>query len=178
MTRQEKASMIDYLKERFDSFDFFYLTDASTMSVGEVNDFRAKCYEKDIEMKVIKNKLAIKAIEGIDGEKKLDSVIPFLKGPTAILFTETANSPAKIMKDFREEHDRPLLKAAYIQADIYEGDDSIKPLSELKSKEELLAEVIALLQSPAKNVISALESGGKTLAGLMKALEERAGAES
>jgi large subunit ribosomal protein L10 len=179
MTRQEKASMIDYLKEQFDSFDFFYLTDASTMSVAEVNDFREKCFELDVEMKVVKNKLAIKAIEALDGEdRKLDDIIPFLKGPTAILFTETANSPARIMKDFREEHDRPILKAAYIQADIYEGDDSIKPLSELKSKEELLADVIALLQSPAKNVISSLKSGGQTIAGLVKALQERADAES
>lgn len=179
MKREEKASMIEYLKDRFDSYEFFYLTDASTMSVAEVNEFREKCFKSNIEMKVVKNKLAIKALESIEDEKNYEGIIPFLKGPTAILFTETANSPAKIMKSFRETHERPLLKAAYIQTDIYSGDDKIKTLSELKSKEELLADVIALLQSPAKNVISALVgSGGNKLAGLVKALQERGSAES
>jgi large subunit ribosomal protein L10 len=175
MTRQEKAEMIEFLKDTFESHDFFYLADASTMTVEQVNEFRGLCYEKGIEMKVVKNKLAIKAMEAIqDDSRKFSDLYPYLKGPTAVLFTETANAPAKVLKNFREDNERPVLKAAYIEADIYAGDDQIKPLSELKSKEDLLAEVVALLQSPIKTVVGALQSGEHKLGGLVKALQERA----
>ncbi len=173
MTRTEKAAVIEALKEKFNETSFFYVTDTSTLTVGQINDFRRKCFEKDIEVKVVKNTLAIKALEAAPEEKKFSPLYDILKGPSAILFTETANMPAKVLKEFRESNEKPVLKAAYIDSDIYIGDDQIEPLSKLKSKEDLLGELITLLQSPAKNVISALQSGGQTLSGLIKALEER-----
>lgn len=173
MTRAEKAAVIEDLKQKFEDNPFFYIADASTMTVEEVNKFRGLCFEKGIEMRVVKNTLAQKALEGADAEKNYQAVFGALKGPTALLFTQVANSPARIIKEFRESSDRPLLKAAYIESAVYHGDDSIETLAKLKSKEELVGDVIMLLQSPAKNLISALKSGGSTIAGLMKALEER-----
>lgn len=173
MTRAEKAAAIEELKAKFNETSFFYLTDSSTLTVAEINDFRRKCFEKDIQVKVVKNTLAIKALEAGDEEKNYKEVLDLLKGPTAILFTETANLPAKVLKEFRETKERPLLKGAYIDTSVYVGDDQIEILSKLKSKEDLIGEVITLLQSPAKNVISALKSGGQTISGLLKALEER-----
>jgi len=177
MTRQEKATVIEELKEKFENNDFFYITDSSTLTVQEVNSFRQLCFEKGVEMKVVKNTLAQKALESAPEEKNYAQIYEALKGPTAFLFTETANVPARLIKEFREDHDRPILKAAYIDTSVYMGDDQIEPLTKLKSKEELLGEVIGLLQSPIKNVISSLQSGGQTLSGLLKALEERAGGE-
>ena len=176
MTRAEKAEAIDLLKDKFENASFFYITDASTLTVEQITDFRRKCFEKEIEVKVVKNTLAIKALEDAPEEKGYGPLKEALKGPSAILFTSTANLPAKVLKEFRESHERPLLKAAYIDTDVYFGDEQIEVLTKLKSKEDLLGEVITILQSPAKNVISALKSGGSTLSGLLKALEERAGA--
>ncbi len=173
MTRAEKTAAIEVLKEKFENTQFFYLTDASTLTVAQVNQFRGMCYEKGIEMKVVKNTLAIKALESFPEEKNYANLYDALKGPTAILFTETASLPAKVLKEFRKEADKPVLKAAYIDTDIFAGDDQIEPLTKLKSKEDLVAEVIALLQSPAKTVVSSLKSGGSTIMGLLKALEEK-----
>ncbi len=174
MTKSEKAAVIEQLKQDFSEHDFFYITDASTMTVEDVNALRGKFFEQDIQMKVVKNTLAIKALEAADASKGYEALYDSLKGPSALVFTKTANAPAKVIKEFRKGgKERPVLKAAYIDSGIYIGDDQIGTLSELKSKEELLGEVIGLLQSPAKNVISALKSGGSTIAGLVKALEER-----
>ena len=141
--------------------------------MAEVTDFRRMCFEKGIEMRVVKNTLVKKALEAAPEEKNYHKIIDALKGPTAILFTDTANAPARILKEYRETKEKPILKAAYIDTSVYEGDDMIETLSKLKSKEELLGEVVGLLQSPAKNVISALSSGGQTLSGLLKTLAER-----
>ena len=176
MTKSEKAAVIEQLKEDFSNHDFFYVTDASTMTVEQVNDLRGKFFEKDVQMKVVKNTLAIKAMEavGADGSKGYEGLFDALKGPTALLFTKTANVPAKVIKEFRKGGgERPVVKAAYIDSGIFIGDDQIDALASLKSKEELLGDIVNLLQSPAKNVISALKSGGSTIAGLVKALEER-----
>jgi len=173
MTKAEKTATIEALKEKFSSTEFFYLTDSSTLTVEEVNKFRGLCYEKGIEMRVIKNTLARKALESLPEDKGYEGLYESLKGPTAILFTEVANSPAKVLKEFRKTAEKPVLKAAYIDTAVYVGDDQIDPLTKLKSKEDLLGEVITLLQSPAKNLISALQSGGATISGLLKALEER-----
>lgn len=173
MTKAEKTATIEALKEKFSSTEFFYLTDSSTLTVDEVNKFRGLCYEKGIEMRVIKNTLARKALESLPEEKGYEGLYESLKGPTAVLFTEVANSPAKVLKEFRKTAEKPVLKAAYIDTAVYVGDDQIDPLTKLKSKEDLLGEVITLLQSPAKNLISALQSGGATISGLLKALEER-----
>lgn len=176
MTKAEKSEAIDLLREKFDQTSFFYITDASTLTVEQITNFRRKCFEKDIEVRVVKNTLAVKALEDAPEEKGYGPLKDALKGPSAILFTSTANAPAKVLKDFRKDHEKPVLKAAYIDTDVYFGDDQLESLTKLKSKEDLLGEVITILQSPAKNVISALSSGGQTIAGLIKALQEREGA--
>lgn len=174
MTKAEKTAAIEVLKDKFSNVSYFYLTDASTLTVEQVNKFRGLCFEKGVEMKVVKNTLAQKALESFPADMNYDALYDSLKGPTAILFTETANAPAKLIKEFRKESEKPTLKAAYIETAVYIGDDQIDPLTKLKSKEELIADVIALLQSPAKTVISSLQSGGQTISGLLQALEERA----
>ncbi|NNE29079.1 MAG: 50S ribosomal protein L10 [Saprospiraceae bacterium] len=174
MTRAEKATAIESLKEKFGSSQFFYLTDSSSMSVEQINDLRRKCFENGVEMKVVKNTLAIKAMEEAPEEKGYKSLFESLKGPTAVMFAEAANTPARIIDDFRgAEGERPILKAAYIDAEVYTGDDQLNFLKALKSKEELLGELVALLQSPAKNLVSSLKSGESTVMGLLKALEQR-----
>ena len=174
MTRAEKAASIEELKGKFEETSFFYLADASTLTVEQINKFRGMCFEKDIEMKVVKNTLAVKALESFPEDRNFVGLYEALKGPTAILFTTTANVPAKVIKEFRKESEKPVLKAAYIDTDIFVGDDQLDTLSSLKSKEDLIGEVISLLQSPVKNVLGSLQSGGNTLSGLLKALEERA----
>lgn len=173
MTKTEKTTVIEGLKERLAEVDHFYITDSSTLTVEQINKFRRLCFEKGIEMRVVKNTLIRKAMEGASEDRNYAELYDTLKGPTAVMFTEVANAPAKVLKEFRKDHERPLLKAAYIDTDVYIGDEQIEALSTLKSKEDLIAEIIALLQSPAKNVVSALQSGGQTLTGLLKALEER-----
>ncbi len=171
MTREEKAQIIQQLSDQLAEYPSFYLTDTSEMSVDQVNDFRRQLFEKGLSVQVVKNTLLTKAMENY--EDKFDKAFSVLKGTTAIVFTETANAPAKVLNEFRKTHEKPLLKAAWLEEDIYIGDEQIKPLSELKSKDELLGEIIGLLQSPAKNVISALQSGGQKLAGILQTLEER-----
>jgi large subunit ribosomal protein L10 len=173
MTRADKVASIEELKGKFEETSFFYLTDASTLTVEQINKFRGLCFEKDIEMKVVKNTLAIKALETFPEDRNYVGLYDSLKGPTAILFTTTASVPAKVIKEFRKGAEKPLLKAAYIDTSIFVGDDQLDALANLKSKEDLIGEVITLLQSPVKNVLGALQSGGNTLSGLLKALEER-----
>ena len=173
MRKEQKTAAIAELTEKFSSNPFFYVTDSSALTVEQVNKLRGLCYEKGVEMKVVKNTLARKALESIEGTD-YSGLYDILKGPTALMFTSTANVPAKIIEEFRKSHDKPVLKAAYIDSDIFIGDEQVNALANLKSKEELIGEVILLLQSPAKNVISALQSGGSKLAGIVKALQERA----
>ncbi|MCB0666949.1 MAG: 50S ribosomal protein L10 [Saprospiraceae bacterium] len=174
MTRTEKQQAIKVLKRKFKRNIFFYLTDSSQLTVAEVNDLRAKCYEKGVEMKVVKNTLAIKAMQSLAQDRGYEKLFDALKGPTAIMFSESASTPAKIIKDFREDHDKPVLKAAYIDSDVFYGDDQVDVLTKLKSKEEILGEIIGLLESPMQSVLSALD-GGTTIASLLTAIEEKAG---
>lgn len=174
MTKAEKATAIEELRGMFSNSSFFYLTDSSTLTVEQVNKLRGLFYEKGVTMKVVKNTLVKKALENEPEEKGYAQIFDSLKGPTSILFSDVANAPAKALKEFRgKDAELPRLKAAYIDTDVYVGDDQLSTLASLKSKEDLLAEVISLLQSPAKNLIGALKSGGSTIAGLVKALEER-----
>lgn len=173
MNKADKAAVVESLKEKLDTTSYFYITDASTLTVEKVNEFRRLCFDKGIEMKVVKNTLAIKAMESFPEEKRYASVYDLLKGHTALLFTTNANAPAKVLKEFRKTNERPLLKGAYIDTDVFVGDDQLDALTTLKSKEDLIGDVIALLQSPAKNVVGALKSGGTTIAGLVKTLQER-----
>lgn len=173
MTRTEKRKEVKRLSKKFDSSPFFYLTDSSELTVEQVNKLRGLCYEKGVEMKVVKNTLAIKALETLATERNFGELYESLKGPTAIMFTETANVPAKIIKEFRKSSEKPILKAAYIDTSVYTGDDQVDNLAALKSKEEIIGEIIGMLERPIQGVISALGSGGTTVASLISALGER-----
>ena len=175
MTKTDKAAAIQALKERFENNEFFYIADASELPAGKTTELRGALFEKGISMQVVKNTLAIKALEQLPEEGNYRAVFDALKGPTAIMFTETANAPAKVIKEFRGDGERPILKAAYIASAVYSGDDQLDALSKLKSREELLADVLTLLQSPMQNLLSGLNSGGTQIAGLLKTLEEREG---
>lgn len=174
MTRQEKASIIEALTEKFSNNPHFYIADASGLTVAQVDAFRKVCYEKGIEYGVFKNTLIKKALLNVEGDfAELDSS---LKGFSGVLFSnEVANLPGKVITEYRKKQglNKPLLKAASIDRDFFIGEENLKTLSELKSKQELIGEVIALLQSPAKNVVAALQSGKDTLGGLVKTLADR-----
>ena len=176
MTKQEKNEVIDVLKEKFSQYNNFYITNTESLTVAQVGKLRRVCFSKNVEMKVAKNTLIKKALESLD-EKRYSGVFDSLHGVTAIMFSENAKEPALIISDFRKagkkDENRPVLKAAFIDGDVFAGDDQLKVLTALKSKNDLIGEVIGLLQSPAKNVISGLNAGNK-LAGLVKALEDRA----
>ena len=173
MNKAEKTQFIEDLSLQLKDAEYFYVTDSSALTVEQVNKLRRQLFEKGIQMKVVKNTLMRKALDTLPEEKNVAGLYEALTGPTSILFTEVANAPAKILKEFRKTHEKPIRKAAYIDSDVFIGDDQIGILADLKSKEDLLGEIIGLLQSPAKNVLSALQSGSHTLAGLIKALEER-----
>ncbi|MEM6395771.1 MAG: 50S ribosomal protein L10 [Bacteroidota bacterium] len=174
MTKSDKAAAIEALKERFENNEFFYVADASTLSVARVNELRALCYDKGVEMTVVKNTLARKALEQLPEDRNYAEVFNALKGPTALMFAEAANAPARVIKEFRgDKGERPILTAAYIDSAVYHGDESLESLTKLKSRDELLADVLTLLQSPMQNLLGALESGGRNVASLLKALEER-----
>ena len=174
MTKDQKNEAIEVLKEKFNQYNNFYITNTESLSVAQVNKLRKICFDKNVEMKVAKNTLIRKALEGID-EARFSGVFESLNGVTALLFSENAKEPAMIISSFRTENknDKPVLKAAFIDASIFVGDDQLEALKTLKSKNDLIGEIIGLLQSPAKNVISGLNAGSK-LASLLKALEERA----
>ena len=171
MTKEEKNQVLEELKEKFAQNNVFYLTDSSTLTVEVINKFRRKCFEKGIEFQVAKNTLIKKALEANTGD--YSGLYDSLHGPTSIMFSSVGNLPAKVLKEFREDNEKPVLKAAYVDSAIFIGDDQIEILTKLKSKEELLGEVIGLLQSPARNLISALQSGGSKIAGIVKTLSEK-----
>jgi large subunit ribosomal protein L10 len=174
MTKQEKNEVIDVLKEKFEQYNNFYIANTESLSVEQINKLRGICFNKQVEMKVAKNTLIRKALESINNERFSD-VYESLHGVTALLFSENAKEPALIISDFRKgiNTERPVLKAAFIDGDVFAGDDQLKALTTLKSKQDLIGDIIGLLQSPAKRVISGLNAGSK-LASLVKALEERA----
>jgi large subunit ribosomal protein L10 len=174
MTRQEKATIIEELKDKFSKNAHYYITDASGLSVAQINSFRRLCFNKGVEYRVFKNTLIKKALDEMNTDHSL--IDNQLKGFSGVIFSEVAaNVPAKVITEYRSKQKmtKPLLKAASIDTDFIIGEENLKMLSELKSKEELIGEVIGLLQSPAKNVISALLSGKNTIGGLVKALSER-----
>jgi large subunit ribosomal protein L10 len=175
MTKAEKTAAIEELKEKFENSTFFYLTDSSAMTVEQVNTLRRRFFEKGIEMKVVKNTLAQKALEAAPEEKNYAELYEALKGPTALLFTDIANAPARVIEEFRKESkgEKPAVKAAYIDTAIYIGDEKLEELSKLKSKEDLLADLMGLLNAPMSNLLSGLGSGGQNIMGLLKALEEK-----
>ena len=150
----------------------FYLTDATGLNSEETTQLRRACYKNDVHMRVVKNTLLRRAMESSEGTD-FSELYEVLSGQTALLVGNVGNAPAKILKEFRKKSDMPTLKAAYVEESTYLGDDQIEALTAIKSKDELIAELIALLQSPVKNVVGALNSGGNTVSGLVKALQER-----
>ncbi|MEO8733580.1 MAG: 50S ribosomal protein L10 [Flavobacteriales bacterium] len=173
-TRAEKDQAITELIGEIESTNVLYLTDASSMSAESTSNLRRACNKGGIRMKVVKNTLLRKAMERVEG-KDYSELYPSIVGQTAVLFAEKGNAPAKLIKDFRKKGDRPALKSAWIDQAVFIGDDQLVMLSELKGREELIGDVLALLQSPIKNILGALQSNsGQKIGGLLKALEERA----
>jgi len=178
MTKDQKNEVIELLKGKFSQYNNFYVTDTESLTVAQVGKLRRACFDKKVEMKVAKNTLIKKALESLDSQR-YTGVYDSLHNVTALLFSENPKDPAIIISSFRKElnKEKPVLKAAFIDGDVFSGDNQLKALTTLRSKQDLIGEIIGLLQSPAKNVISALNAGGK-LASLVKAVEERAAAKA
>lgn len=174
MTREEKNQEIENLTEVLKNAEILYVADIAGLDAEQTSNLRRLCFKNGVKLNVVKNTLLKKAMER--SEKNFEGLFDTLKGNTSIMVSETGNAPAKLIKDFRKKAEKPLLKGAYIQESVYVGDENLEALAALKSKEELIGDVITLLQSPAKNVISALQSGKNTIGGLLKALEERGAA--
>ncbi|HTQ66274.1 MAG TPA: 50S ribosomal protein L10 [Puia sp.] len=174
MTKEQKNEVIELLKNKFSQYNNFYVTNTESLTVEQVGKLRRICFDKKVEMKVAKNTLIKKALENID-DKKYAGMYESLNGVTALLFSESAKEPAIIISSFRKEGnmEKPVLKAAFIDGDVFAGDNQLKVLSTLKSKQDLIGEIIGLLQSPAKNLMSGLNAGGK-LAGLVQAVGAKA----
>lgn len=171
MKREDKNTIIDNLTESIENSKHFYLADISALNAESTSKLRRACFEKEIQLVVVKNTLLRKALEKFDS--KFEELFGLLKDSTSIMFAEGASIPAKLIKEFRKTSDRPILKAAYVEESIYIGDDQLDALSNIKSKEELIGDIIMILQSPAKNILSALQSGNTKLAGLVKTLSEK-----
>ncbi|MEZ4721622.1 MAG: 50S ribosomal protein L10 [Flavobacteriales bacterium] len=173
MTRQEKDALISDLADRLSKSEVVYLTDIASLDAENSSKLRRLCFQRDVQLQVVKNTLLQKAMERVDG-KNYGDLPSVLKGNTGLMIAEAGNAPAKLIQEFRKKSDKPILKGAYIQESIYVGDNLLDALANLKSKDELIGDIILLLQSPAKNVVSGLKSGGGKLAGILKTLENRA----
>lgn len=171
MTREDKNQAIDALTVKLNDANIFYIADIAGLDAQSSSDLRRNCFKSDVQIEVVKNTVLKNALEKADGEYA--ELYSALKGNTSIMFSTVGNAPAKIIKDFRKKSDKPFLKGAFIEECIYVGDENLDALVAIKSKEELLGEIVSLLQSPAKNVISALKSSGATIAGIVKTLSEK-----
>ena len=171
MKKEDKSIVIEQIKSTLANYTHFYLADISSLNAAKTSDLRRKYKKNDIKLMVVKNTLLKKALEGSDVD--FSSLYDTLKGDTALMFTNTGNTPAKVIKEFRKASDKPVLKAAYVEESFYFGDNELDSLCAIKSKNELIADIIALLQSPAKNVVSALQSGGNTLHGVLETLSKK-----
>jgi len=171
MTREEKSQVIEALTTKLTGQNIIYLADISGLNATDTSNLRRACFKANIKLAVVKNTLLAKAMDKSD--KDFGELPTILKGNTSILLSDTGNAPAKLIKEFRKKSDKPLLKGAYVEEAIYIGDDQLDTLVNIKSKEELIGDIITILQSPAKNVISALQSGGNKLSGIIKTLSEK-----
>lgn len=173
MKRSDKKNVIENLTQEINSYNHFYLTDIEALNAEKTSALRAMCFQKEIKLIVVKNALLHKALEASD--KNAEELYSVLKGNTSLMFCNSANTPARLIKEFRkaEKIDKPLLKGAYAEESVYIGENQLDALVDIKSKEELIGELIGLLQSPAKNLISALQSGGNTITGVLKTLSEK-----
>ena len=172
MNKDEKQLMINDLSKRLDDNSVIYIADISDLDAVATSALRRQCFAKNIKLSVVKNTLLKKAMENVQG-KDFTELYDILPGPTAIMLSDTGNLPAKLIKDFRKKNDKPVLKGAFVEESVYIGDDQLNSLVDIKSKDELIGEIIGLLQSPAKNVISALTSSKSIIAGLVKTLSEK-----
>ncbi|HNQ60925.1 MAG TPA: 50S ribosomal protein L10 [Bacteroidia bacterium] len=172
MKREEKDVIIGEITVLLDKYPNIYITDTSSLSVAKTNQLRRLCFNKGVKMLVAKNTLIQKAMEKKDAEAYRE-IFSSLKGTSALMFSEVGNVPARLIKDFRKAADKPVLKGAWVETAVFLGDNQLETLVNLKSRNELIGDIIALLQSPAKNVISALSSSGGKLAGIVKTLSER-----
>jgi large subunit ribosomal protein L10 len=171
MKSTEKKVIINNLKDQIDSYSHFYLTDISGLNAEDTSNLRRLCFKQDVKLVVAKNTLLRKALE--NSQKNTEELYDALKGNTTVMFTESGNAPAKLIKDFSRKHKRPVLKAAYVEESIYMGADQLETLIAVKSKNELIADVVALLQSPMQTLLSQLQSGGNTIHGVLETLKER-----
>ncbi len=171
MRKEEKNQLIDSLAEQLSDINYFYLIDIFGLNAKDTTLLRGMCFKKDIKLQVVKNTFLKKAFDRC--EKDFDSLVDSCNGPTSIMFAQTGNAPAKIIKEFRKTKDRPILKAAFIEEVTYIGDDQLDFLSTIKSREEVIGDIIGILQSPAKNVISALQSGGQKISGVLETLSKK-----
>ncbi len=173
MTREEKSIVIEDLTAKLAEANVIYLADISGLNAQKSSDLRRACFKANISLEVVKNTLLAKAMEV--SERNFDTLPSVLKGNTSIMISETGNAPAKLIENFRKGSKKPILKGAYINEAIFIGDNQLSTLVSLKSKEEVIGDIIGLLQSPAKNVVSALKSSGGKLAGIIKTLSEKEG---
>lgn len=173
MTREDKTAAIAVLTEELSNAQFFYLADSSTLPVAKINKFRRMAFDNGIKVKVAKNTLIQKALESQPESKGYAALFQVLKGPTTILICANPKAPAKLISDFRKTEARPILKAAYIDSSVYLGDEQLANLTKLKSKEEMVGEIIGLLQSPGRRLASQILATGSKIAGIVKTLEER-----
>ena len=173
MTREEKSIVIEDLTAQLANNNIIYLADISGLNALNTSNLRRACFKANVKLAVVKNTLLAKAMEASD--KEFGELPTVLKGNTSIMFSEVGNAPAKVIKEFRKKSDKPLLKGAFIEEAVYLGDNNLDNLVNIKSKEEVIGDIVGLLQSPAKNVISALKSGGGKIAGILKTLSEKEG---
>jgi len=172
MTREEKSNYIDELAAEIKASNVFYIADTAELTVDTINAIRRRCFQTNIRLRVVKNALLEKAMDRVEG-KDFGNLKEILKGGTSIMFSEVGNAPAKLIQEFRKKGTKPVLKGAYIDEAIFIGDDQLTILESLKSREELVGDIIGLLQSPIKNVISGLKGSGAKIAGILKTLEEK-----
>ncbi|MCK9617878.1 MAG: 50S ribosomal protein L10 [Lentimicrobiaceae bacterium] len=172
MKKEEKNTLIDSLTKTITENNYLYITDIADLNVEKTNKLRRLCFKRNVQLIVVKNSLLRKAMER--SGKNFGNLYEVLKGATSIMLADAGNIPAKLIKEFRKESPKPILKGAYVEEMTYVGDDQVDSLINIKSKTELIADIVALLQSPAKNVISALQSGGQNISGILKTLSEKA----
>jgi large subunit ribosomal protein L10 len=172
MNREEKAQYIDDLAAELSTAGVVYLTDTADLTVEAINALRRRCFQTQISLKVVKNALLKKAMQRVEG-RNYGELVSLLKGSTSIMISQEANSPARLIQEFRKKNAKPILKGAYVEEAIFIGDNQLTTLEFMKSKDELIAEIIGLLQSPAKNVLSGLKGAGAKIAGILKTLEDK-----
>jgi large subunit ribosomal protein L10 len=171
MRREEKTAIVDSLTQKIKEYNHFYLTDTAQLNAADTSTLRRKCFENEIKLIVVKNTLLKRALEQSEGD--FEELYQVLEGTTSIMFAKGGNTPARLIKEFRAQHDKPVLKGAYVLESIYIGDNMLDTLISVKSREELIGDIILLLQSPAKNVISALQSGANKLHGVLETLSKK-----